>query len=301
MSLPGVIGSARCRCVARLPHGRGRSAQCRGVVEGRFSWGSACRTQSPSRIDRCGWRTPNSPVRVGASVDASHGRELGGYEKAQGHIGARLGLPGVRGQRSHRTSHNLERLPGHGRAPVQLHRGWRLRLARLGPDHAPPHACPLEDRGGDRLPSGQNIGRRYLAALHQDREMVVVDRPGFAGSEPAECVTDIAHQARALSPLLKSAPGQKILLVGQSYGAGLPPWMAATEPRRVSQLALLSSYLVGSGPTARWLVRTGMRNLNLIPRDLRNAVIPGERPTRADEPDARGDHPDSRANPRNSR
>jgi fermentation-respiration switch protein FrsA (DUF1100 family) len=49
--------------------------------------------------------------------------------------------------------------------------------------------------------------------------------------------------------------------------------MAAAHPGRVAGVALLSSYLGESGPTARWLVRTGSRFLNLIPRDLRNAVI----------------------------
>lgn len=49
--------------------------------------------------------------------------------------------------------------------------------------------------------------------------------------------------------------------------------MAATHPTRVAGLVLLSSYLGESGPTARWLVRMGSRFLNLIPRDLRNAVL----------------------------
>jgi pimeloyl-ACP methyl ester carboxylesterase len=43
-----------------------------------------------------------------------------------------------------------------------------------------------------------------LAALPQDREMIVVDRPGFAASEPATCVPDIRLQALALSPLLQA-------------------------------------------------------------------------------------------------
>jgi pimeloyl-ACP methyl ester carboxylesterase len=36
---------------------------------------------------------------------------------------------------------------------------------------------------------------------------------------------------------------------------------------------LLSSYLGEAGPTTRWLVNMGSRFLNLIPRDLRNAVM----------------------------
>jgi pimeloyl-ACP methyl ester carboxylesterase len=112
-----------------------------------------------------------------------------------------------------------------------------------------------------------------LAALPLDREMVVVDRPGFAASEPATCVPDIRLQAQALSPLLQAAPGQKILLVGQSYGAAVATVLATHNPKVLSGLVLLSSFLGETGPTARWLVETGLKVLNLIPRDLRHAIM----------------------------
>ena len=122
-------------------------------------------------------------------------------------------------------------------------------------------------------PSWAEYWAPTLAALPANREMIVVDRPGFAGSEPVDCVPDIEAQARALAPLLSVAPGQKILLVGQSYGAAIATLMAQSHPRRVAGLVLLSSYLGESGPTAQWLVKMGSRFLNMIPRDLRNAVI----------------------------
>jgi pimeloyl-ACP methyl ester carboxylesterase len=112
-----------------------------------------------------------------------------------------------------------------------------------------------------------------LAALPGDREMIVVDRPGFAASEPATCVPDIRLQAQALSPLLQAAPGQKILLVGQSYGAAVATVLATHNPRALSGLVLLSSFLGETGPTARWLVETGLKLLSLIPRDLRHAIM----------------------------
>ncbi|MGI9170527.1 MAG: alpha/beta fold hydrolase [Caulobacteraceae bacterium] len=122
-------------------------------------------------------------------------------------------------------------------------------------------------------PSWAEYWAPTLAALPQNREMIVVDRPGFAASEPAACVPDIGDQARALAPLLEAAPEQRILLVGQSYGAAIAALMAAAAPGRVAGVVLLSAYLGEAGPTARWLVRTGSRFLNLIPRDLRNAVL----------------------------
>ncbi|MDQ2860086.1 MAG: alpha/beta hydrolase [Pseudomonadota bacterium] len=147
--------------------------------------------------------------------------------------------------------------------------GWRL--SALTTPRATPAPWKIVVVTG--APSWAEYWAPALAALPRDREMIVVDRPGFAASEPAGCVVDIRDQARALAPLLRAAPGQKLLLVGQSYGAPIAALMAASQPRRVTGLVLLSSYLGQSGPTARWLVRTGSRFLNLIPRDLRNAVI----------------------------
>ena len=147
--------------------------------------------------------------------------------------------------------------------------GWRLSaLTTPRPQPAPWKIVVVTG-----APSWAEYWAPALAALPMDREMIVVDRPGFAASEPAECVLDIRDQARALAPLLQAAPGQKILLVGQSYGAAIASLMAAARPRGVAAVVLLSSYLADPGPTARWLVRVGSRFLNMIPRDLRNAVM----------------------------
>ena len=122
-------------------------------------------------------------------------------------------------------------------------------------------------------PSWAEYWAPALAALPPDREMVVVDRPGYAGSEPVEYVGDIRVQAQALAPLLKGRPGQKVLLVGQSYGAAIATLMAEQNRGRVAGLVLLSGYFGESGPTARWLIGVGSKLLKIIPRDLRHAVI----------------------------
>jgi pimeloyl-ACP methyl ester carboxylesterase len=121
-------------------------------------------------------------------------------------------------------------------------------------------------------PSWAEYWSSSLAAVGADREMVVVDRPGFGGSEPAECIVDLAVQAQALAPLLDSAPGQRVLLVGQSYGAAIAALMAAAQPDKVGALVLLSGLFGDMGPTATRLVELGRRVHGVIPRDLRNAI-----------------------------
>jgi pimeloyl-ACP methyl ester carboxylesterase len=146
--------------------------------------------------------------------------------------------------------------------------GWRI-SALMTPRARP---APWKIVVVTGAPSWAEYWAPVMAALPSDREMIVVDRPGYGLSEPATCVPDIRMQAHALAPLLQATRSQKILLVGQSYGAAIAVLMAAEHRRQVSALVLLSSYLGQSGPTARWLVDAGSRVLGLIPRDLRNAV-----------------------------
>jgi pimeloyl-ACP methyl ester carboxylesterase len=147
--------------------------------------------------------------------------------------------------------------------------GWKI-SALVTPRERP---APLKIVVVPGAPSWAEYWAPLLAALPLDREMVVVDRPGFAASEPATCVPDIRVQAIALSPLLEPAPGQKILLVGQSYGAAIATVMAARQPKALTGVVLLSSFLGEPGPTARFLVNLGMRVLTVIPRDLRHAIL----------------------------
>jgi pimeloyl-ACP methyl ester carboxylesterase len=146
--------------------------------------------------------------------------------------------------------------------------GWRL-SALVTPR---PRPAPWKIVVITGAPSWAEYWAPVLAALPADREMVVVDRPGFAGSEPSTCVPDLQLQADALAPLTDTAPGQRLLLVGQSYGAAIATLMAARRPRNLGGLMLLSSYLGEMGPTGRWLVGLGSRAFGVIPRDLRNAV-----------------------------
>ena len=147
--------------------------------------------------------------------------------------------------------------------------GWRL-SALSTPRETP---APWKIVVVTGAPSWAEYWAPVMAALPQDREMVVVDRPGFANSEPVHCVPKIETQAKALLPLLEPQPGQRILLVGQSYGAAIATLMAAQRPDQTAGLVLVSGYFGKSGPTARFLIDLGSKVAGLIPRDLRHAVL----------------------------
>jgi pimeloyl-ACP methyl ester carboxylesterase len=147
--------------------------------------------------------------------------------------------------------------------------GWRI--SALETPRAAPAPWKIVVVTG--APSWAEYWAETLAELPQDREMIVVDRPGYAGSEPAEPVTDIRVQAQALAPLLQAARGQKVMLVGQSYGAAIAALMAEANPGKVASLVLLSGFFGETGPTSRWLIDVGSKALKVLPRDLRHAVI----------------------------
>jgi pimeloyl-ACP methyl ester carboxylesterase len=172
----------------------------------------------------------------------------------------------------------IEHLPTHACYPEDVVRrvtleaggghGWRISALTTPRETSAPWKIVVVTGA----PSWSEYWAPLLAALPADREMVVIDRPGFAGSEPVEYVGDIRVQAAALAPLLQARRGQKVLLVGQSYGAAIAALMAAAQPRSLRGLVLLSGYFGESGPTAKRLVDWGHKLLPFIPRDLRNAV-----------------------------
>lgn len=121
-------------------------------------------------------------------------------------------------------------------------------------------------------PSWSEFWAPTLAAAAPNREMIVADRPGFAESEPREAVADLAKQAEALAPMLEARPGQRVLLVGQSFGAPVATLMAARYPDRVHAIVLVSAYFGERGATARRMLGVGRVTRPLLPRDLRNSI-----------------------------
>jgi pimeloyl-ACP methyl ester carboxylesterase len=121
-------------------------------------------------------------------------------------------------------------------------------------------------------PSWSEYWAPVIAELPESREMIVADRPGFRDSEPREAVRDLAKQADALAPMLGARPGQRVLLVGQSFGAPVATLMAQRYPERVHAVVLMSAFFGDRGPTARRLFGVGRVVQPLLPRDLRNSI-----------------------------
>lgn len=129
-------------------------------------------------------------------------------------------------------------------------------------------------------PSWSEFWAPTLAALPERYTMVVADRPGFAASEPKTLVGSISDQADALAPMLETAPGQKVILVGQSYGAPIASLMAARHPDKVAALILMSPFFGARGAEARKLMTAGGFVRWVLPHDLKNgyAEVKGQAP-----------------------
>lgn len=121
-------------------------------------------------------------------------------------------------------------------------------------------------------PSWSEYWAPTIAGLPATREMIVADRPGFRDSEPSDAVRDLAKQADALAPMLEARPGQRVLLVGQSFGAPLATLMAQRYPDRVDAIVLVSAYFGDRGPTARRMFGVGRLFQGVLARDLRNSI-----------------------------
>lgn len=121
-------------------------------------------------------------------------------------------------------------------------------------------------------PSWSEYWAPVIAALPADREIIVADRPGFRTSEPEGAVRDLAQQADALSPMLQAREGQRVLLVGQSFGAPVATLMAQRYPDQVDAVVLMSAFFGDRGPTARRMFGAGRLFHGLLPRDLKNSI-----------------------------
>jgi len=145
---------------------------------------------------------------------------------------------------------------------------WRL--SALETPRAKPSAWRIVVITG--TPSWSEFWAPVLAKVGPDREMIVADRPGFAESDPRSAVTSIEDQAEALEALLGDNDGQKVVLIGQSYGGPIATVLAARRPDKVKALVLMSAFFGERGPAIRRLAAVGSLVRPALPRDMKNAL-----------------------------
>jgi pimeloyl-ACP methyl ester carboxylesterase len=122
-------------------------------------------------------------------------------------------------------------------------------------------------------PSWSEYWRPGLAMAPDWLQVVVVDRPGFGGSEPLEAVVELEKQAAALSVLIEpDFPDQKIMLLGQSYGGPISALIAARHPDKVHALILTSAFFGERGPTINRLQFAGSIARSFLDRDMKNGL-----------------------------
>jgi pimeloyl-ACP methyl ester carboxylesterase len=121
-------------------------------------------------------------------------------------------------------------------------------------------------------PSWSEYWAPVVAAMPPNREIIVADRPGFRSSEPQDAVRDLAKQADALAAMLDTHQGERILLVGQSFGAPVATLMASRYPDRVDAVVLVSPFFGDQGPTASRMIGVGRVFHGVLPRDMRNSI-----------------------------
>lgn len=139
------------------------------------------------------------------------------------------------------------------RTPVRTHADWKIVIVT-------------------GTPSWSEYWAPVIAAVPPGREIIVADRPGFRSSEPERAVRDLAKQADALAAMLDVRDGQRVLLVGQSFGAPVATLMAARHAGRVDAMVLMSPFFGDRGPTARRMIGAGRLLHAVLPRDMRNSI-----------------------------
>ena len=70
----------------------------------------------------------------------------------------------------------------------------------------------------------------------------------------------------------KTHHGERVLLVGQSFGAPVATLMASRYPDRVHAVVLMSAFFGDRGPTARRMIGAGRLFHGVLPRDMRNSI-----------------------------
>ncbi len=83
--------------------------------------------------------------------------------------------------------------------------------------------------------------------------MIAVDRPGFGGSEAGKVEPSLERQCRDIAPLLdRAAPGQRVVLVGHSFGGPVICRLAMDHPDQITDLIVLAGSIDPGQEQTKW-------------------------------------------------
>jgi pimeloyl-ACP methyl ester carboxylesterase len=112
--------------------------------------------------------------------------------------------------------------------------------------------------------------------------MIAVDRPGFGGSEAGHAERSLEQQCLDIAPLLdRASPGQRVVLVGHSFGGPMVCRLAMDHPDKITDLIVLAGSIdpgqeqtkwyqyVAEWWVFRWLVPAELRTANREIRPLK--------------------------------
>ena len=82
---------------------------------------------------------------------------------------------------------------------------------------------------------------------------IAVDRPGFGGSDARKVERSLAQQCRDISPLLnRASPGQRVILVGHSFGGPVVCRLAMDQTNVVTDVIVLAGSIDPGQEETKW-------------------------------------------------
>ena len=89
--------------------------------------------------------------------------------------------------------------------------------------------------------------------LSSRAQLIAVDRPGFGGSGAGNAERSLEQQCKDIAPLLdRAAPGQRLLLVGHSFGGPVVCRLAMDYPDKVTDLIILAGSIDPGQEHTKW-------------------------------------------------
>ena len=90
-------------------------------------------------------------------------------------------------------------------------------------------------------------------ALTAKAHLIAVDRPGFGNSGAGKVERSLAQQSKDVAPLLdRVQKGQRVILVGHSYGGPLAARMAIDYPKKVTDVIILAGSIDPALEETKW-------------------------------------------------